>query len=79
MLVVVMGGTPVGGGSRKRGVPTGWARSRADGVGTVGAGEPTEAGAITTLAGDCGRGTRDGVIARRTDGLRPPPDPKLKP
>ena len=44
------------GGSLKRGVPTGSARSRPEGMGTVGAGETTGAGTVTTAGGDCGRG-----------------------
>ena len=74
--VVVTGGTSAGGGSRKRGVPTGSARPWSGGMGTAGTGEATEAGAITTAGGGRGRGTRGGVIARRTGGRGAPSDPK---
>ena len=66
------GGTSIGGGSRKRGVPT-------DGMGIVGTDEATGAGAIPTGAGGRGRGTRGGVIARRTYGLGAPSGPKPSP
>ena len=58
--------------SLKRGVPTGSARSRPDGVCTVGAGEATGAGAVTTASGGRGRGTCGGVLARRADGRGAP-------
>ena len=73
---MVTGGASVGGGSRKRGVPTGSARSRSDGMGTVGIDDAAGAGAKTTDAGGRGGGARGGVIARRADGLGAPPDPK---
>ena len=40
-------------------------------MGTVAAGETAGAGAVTTVRGGHGRGTRGGVLARRIDeGLR---------
>ena len=48
--VVVTDDTSVGGGSRERGVPTGSAQSRSDGMGTVGTGDATEAGATVAVA-----------------------------
>ena len=54
-------------------------RSRSDGMGTVGTGKATETRATMTAAGGRGRGTRGGVIARGTDGLGAPPDPKPQP
>ena len=73
---MVAGGASVGGGSRKGGVLTGSARSRSDGMGTVGIDEAAGAGLIKTGTGGRGLGARGGVIARRADGLGPPPGPK---
>ena len=68
--------TSRGGGTLKRGVPTGSAWSRPDGKGTVGAGEVAGARAVTTARGGYARGTRGGVLARRADGRGAPPGPK---
>ena len=69
-------GTTGEGRSLKRGVHTGSARSRPDGMGTVGAGEAAGAGAVTTARGGRGRGTRGGVLARRVDRRGAPPVPE---
>ena len=64
------------GGSLEIGIPTGSARSRPDGTGTVGAGDAAEAGAVETVRGGRGRGTRGGVLVRLADGQGAPPGPK---
>ena len=75
MSAVVAEGTSAGGGSLKRGAPEGSARSRPDGIGTVGGGEAAGAGAVTTAIGGHGRGTRGGLLVRRADGRGAPPGP----
>ena len=72
-------GTSGGGGSHKRAVPAGSARSLSDGMGTVGTGEAAEAGVVKTARSGRSRGTCGGVLARRTDGRRTPPGPKPYP
>ena len=54
--VVVTGGASFGGGSRKRGVPRGSARSRSDGMGTIRMDGAEGVGDITTGADGRGRG-----------------------
>ena len=73
---VVAGGTSGESGSLKRRVPIGSARSRPDGMGTIGAGEAARTGAVTTARGGRSRGTRGGVLARRADRRGSPPGPK---
>ena len=68
-------GTPGSGGSLKTGVPAGSARSRSDGMGTVGTGEDAGAGTVTKARGARVRATRGGVLAHQADGRGPPPDP----
>ena len=73
---VVVDGTSEEGESLTIRVPTGSARSRPDGMGTVRAGEAAGAGAVATARGGHGRGTRGGVIVRRVDGRGAPTGPK---
>ena len=60
--------SPGGSRSRKRGVPTGSARSRLDGIGTVGTGEAAGAGVAAVGGAGRGRETHGGVLARLVDG-----------
>jgi len=55
------GVSPRGGVSRKRGVPTGSARSRSDGIGTVGTDEAAGAGVAAVGGPGRGRGTAGGA------------------
>ena len=68
--------SPGVGGSRKRGVPTGSARPRSDGISTVGTGEAAGAGVTAVGWAGRGRGTRGGVLARLAEGRGAPPGPK---
>ena len=67
--------SPGGGVSRNRGVPTGSARSRSDGIGTVGTGEAAGAGVVEVDGAGRGCGTPGGVVARQADSRGPPPGP----
>ena len=62
--------------SRKKGVPTGSARSRSDGIGTVGTDEAAGAGVAAVGGTGRGRKTRGGVLARLADGRGAPPGAK---
>ena len=64
-FVGAVGVSPGRGVSRKRGVPTGSARSPSDGIGTVGTGEEAGTGVAAVGGAGLGRGTRGGVLARR--------------
>ena len=80
LLVLVITGaggvSPRGGVSRKRGVPTGSAPSRSDGIGTVGTDEAAGAGVAAVGGPGRGRETRGGVLARLADGRGVPPGPR---
>ena len=69
--------SPGGGVSRKAEDPTGSARSRSDGIGTVGTGEGLGAGVAAEGGAGGGRETRGGFVARLTDirGAVPGPRP----
>ena len=54
-FVGAVGVSPGGGESRKKGVPTGSARSRSDGIGTVGTDEAEGAGVAVVGGPDRGR------------------------
>ena len=60
-------------GHKPKGVPTGSAGSRSDGIGTVGIDEAAGAGVAAVSGPGRGRGTRGGVLARLADGLGAPP------
>ena len=70
------GVSPRGGVSRKRGVPTGSAPTRSDGIGTVETDEAVGAGVAAVGGPGRGRGIRGGVLARLADGRGTPPGPK---
>ena len=55
-------------GSRNIGIPIGSARSRSDGIDTVGTGEAAGAGVAAMDGVGHGRGTRGGVFTLRADG-----------
>ena len=68
--------SPGGGVSRNTGVPTGSARSRSDGIGTVETGEAAGAGVAAVGGAIRGRRTRGGVLSRLADGREAPPGPR---
>ena len=70
------GVSPRGGVNRKRGVPTGSAPSRSDGIGTVGTDEAVGAGVAAVGGAGRGRETRGRVVARLADDREAPPGPK---
>ena len=61
--------------SRTIGVPIGSARSRSDGIGTVGTEEAAGAGVAAVDEIGRGRGTRGEVLTLRADGQGAPPVP----
>ena len=67
--------SPGGGRSRKRGVSTGSAQSRSDGIGTVGTDEAAGAGVTAVGGAGRGRGAPGGVLAHLADGRGAPPGP----
>ena len=64
-------------GGRNIGIPMGSARSRSDGIGTVGIGEAAGAGVAAVDGVGRGRGIRGGVLTLRADGRGAPPGPNL--
>ena len=69
--------SPRGGVSHKRGVVTGSAWWRSDGIGTVGTDEAAGAGFAAVGGPGRGRGTRGGVLVRLVDGRAPPAGTKV--
>ena len=70
------GVSPGGGVSRKRGVPTGSAPTRSDGIGTVETDEAVGAGVAAVGGPGHGRGIGGGVLAPLAVGRGVPPGPK---